>query len=287
MNGLRTVSLMCLFCVLLGDSGVVEGRRVAYQEPRGEPPLIAMTGFDINDTQIELRYKIVNRRAHDIWVCDAVYLKDNKGKGVPPYHDVYMAEDGLTLVVRKQLEVLYERSPTVPRDYAGRYVRLRAGEERAGSLSLSLPAEQGVVFALGWPPTGEHATCLALRVGFHDEDLREKMRRVVTMAERIGGAQLTWSDFTPEEYDIYRQYFHGLWVWATFGGLSGFNETWPEGSEKIEIPYSLAATQFVGTESCLEMVIDGVLIPLAPDSFPTPYVAMTTSGDTMLNARPK
>ncbi len=233
--------------------------------------MIVLTGFDVNDQNMEVRYKIVNRRTHDIWICDAVYLKDSKGKDVPPYHDIYIAEDRLTLVVRKQLDVLYEQSPSVPRDYAGRYVRLRAGEERVGSVSLSLPAEQKVVFALGWPPVGEHATRMALRIGFHDEDLREKMRGIVTMAQHIGGGQLAWSDLTAEEYDIYRQYFHGLWVSATFGGLTGFNDAWPEGSEEIEIPYSLAAPQFVSTESCLEIAIDGVLIPLAPDSFPVPY----------------
>ncbi len=234
--------------------------------------MIVMTGFDINDTQVELRYKIVNRRAHDIWVCDAVYLKDSKGEGVPPYHDVYIAEDGLTLVIRKQLDVLFERSPTVPRDYAGRYVRIRAGEERFGSLSLPLPAEHRVVLALGWPPAGEHATRVALRVGFHDEDLRERIRGIVSMAERIGGTDLPWTELSTEEYDIYRQYFHGLWVSVTFGGLAGFDATWAEGSEEIEIPYSLAAPQIGSTGSCLEIVLDGVLIPLAPDSFPTPYV---------------
>lgn len=270
MKSLGELSLAFVLCVLAVCSATATGGREG-REPQGEAPVIALTGFDANDQSVEVRYKIVNRRTHDIWVCEAVYLKDSKGKGVPPYHDVYIAADGLTLVVRKQLEVLYERSPSVPRDYAGRYVRLRAGEERVGSLSLSLPAEQRVVFALGWPPAGEHATHLVLRIGFHDEDLREKMRRIVTMAERIGGAQLTWSDLTAEEYDIYRQYFHGLWVSATFGGLNGFNDSWPEASEEIEIPYSLAAPQFVSTESCLEIVIDGVLIPLAADSFPVPY----------------
>jgi len=100
------------------------------------------------------------------------------------------------------------------------------------------------------------------------------MRRIVTVAERIGGARFTSFDLTAEEYDIYRQYFHGLWVAATFGGLSGFNDTWPEGSGEIEIPYSLAWLPFVGTESCLETVLDGVLIPLATDSFPVPYAGV-------------
>ena len=273
MKGLGALSLAFVLCVLaVCFATATEGRE--GREPQGEAPVVALTGLDVNDQSVEVRYKIVNRRTHDIWVCDAVYLKDSKGKGVPPYHDVYMAEDGLTLVVRKQLEVLYERSPSVPRDYAGRYIRLRAGEERIGSFSLSLPAEQKVVFALGWPPAGEFATRMALRIGFHDEDLREKMRRIVTVAERIGGARFTSFDLTAEEYDIYRQYFHGLWVAATFGGLSGFNDTWPEGSGEIEIPYSLAWLPFVGTESCLETVLDGVLIPLATDSFPVPYAGV-------------
>jgi hypothetical protein len=271
MKGLAVLSVLCAVCLLSVGGGVAEGQRDGHPESKGATPMIVLTGFDVNDQSMDVRYKIVNRRTHDIWVCDAVYLKDSKGKDVPPYHDVYMAEDGLTLVVRKQLEVLYERSPSVPRDYAGHYVRLRAGEEQVGSLSLSLPAEQSVVLALGWPPAGGFATRMALRVGFHDEDLREKMRRIVSVAERIGGAQLTWSDFTAEEYDIYRQYFHGLWVSATFGGLAGFNDAWLEGSEEIEIPHSLTP-QFVSTESCLEIVIDGVLIPLAADSFPVPYI---------------
>ena len=270
MKGLGALSLAFVLCVLaVCFATATEGRE--RREPQGEAPVIALTGLDVNDQTMEVRYKIVNRRTHDIWVCDAVYLKDSKGKDVPPYHDVYIAADGLTLVVRKQLEVPRDYVTTVPRDYAGRYIRLRAGEERVGSFSLSLPAEQRRVFAFGGPPAGEHATRLTLRVGFHDEDLREKMRRIVTVAERVGGARLTSFDLTTEEYDIYRQYLHGLWVSATFGGLSGFNDAWPEGSGEIEIPYSLAWLPFVGTESCLEMVLDGVLIPLAPDSFPFPY----------------
>jgi len=56
----------------------------------------------VNDTKLELSYKIKNNTDHDVWICDSV----NAGRTFNI--DVYLAEDAQTLVIMKRIDVVSE-----------------------------------------------------------------------------------------------------------------------------------------------------------------------------------
>ncbi len=60
-------------------------------------PTITITKLNINDTKLELCYEIKNNSQQEIWICDSVSEEYN--------FEVFLDEDGQTLIVRKRLEV--------------------------------------------------------------------------------------------------------------------------------------------------------------------------------------
>lgn len=219
----------------------------ANDEVEDTPITIALTKLDVNDTILELSYKIKNSSDHDIWVCDSVHVYQGFD------FEVYLSEDGQTLLIRKRLdvptEVVWMECPT------GRYVRLRPGQERVESFSLTVPVHPSRVFASG-RSTADHARRLVLEIGFYNEDLPGMIRGVLEVAEKLNCARLE-----PIEYEtaIFKRYFNGIWIEHLFGGLSGFEEyTYKDGSEQILIPYTW---QFFKGERFSQIVIDGVYIP--------------------------
>jgi hypothetical protein len=215
---------------------------------------IELTKLDVNDTNLELSYKIKNNTDHDVWICDdlSVYAEDD--------FEVYLSEDEQSLLIRGRLDVptalQWVQAPT------GHYVLLRPGKERTESLSLAVPVESRRLFAttLGLDPselpTSDHARRLVLEIGFYNEDLPKLIRDIIEMAEKLNCARLE-----PIEYDtaFFARYFKGIFVAKLFGGLSGFEGYWyEEGSEEIKIPYTW---QRFGGEQVLRIEVDGVHIP--------------------------
>jgi len=93
---------------------------------------IELTKLDVNDTTLDLSYKIKNNSDHEVWICDDVdfYLTSID-------FEVYLSEDEQTLLIRRRFDV-----PTIvywPIWPYGRYVLLRSGQERTESLSLDVP----------------------------------------------------------------------------------------------------------------------------------------------------
>jgi hypothetical protein len=129
-------------------------------------------GLDVNDQILELVYRIMNRSSHDIWVCNSMgFIEDSS--------EVYLAEDGLTLMIRKRLDVptyvMWYKTPV------GRYVRLRAGEDLYQTLSLTLPVRHNWVFVPRPEKPGiVYARCLVLDIGYHAKDLP----RMVMLSEQ-------------------------------------------------------------------------------------------------------
>ena len=210
---------------------------------------IALTRLDVNDTKLELSYKIKNNTDADVWVCDDVSVWSTMN------FEVYLSEDEQTLMIRKRLDVPTTVYFVVP-PY-GRYVLLRSDQERTESVSLDVPVGPGPLFAsrLGTP---DHARRLVLEIGFYDEDLPKLIRDILEMAEEVDCAPLKLNS---QKYSatFYARYFKGAWIAQLFGGLSGFEEnTYKEGSEEINIPYT---RQQLSGEQVLRIEVDGVHIP--------------------------
>jgi hypothetical protein len=236
---------LCVFSLMFaqsetgGDPNNVEEKIVT----------IELTKLDVNDTTLELSYKIKNNTDHEVWICDDVdvYLASID-------FEVYLSEDEQTLLIRKRLDV--------PTDVEwgscpnGHYVLLRSGQERTESLSLAVPVHPRRLFASG-EAVSDHARRLVLEIGFYNEDLPGMIRDILEMAEKLNCARLESSEYrTP----FFIRYFKGIWIaHQLFGGLSGFEEyTYKEGSEEINIPYTW---QNFGGEQVLRIEVDGVYIP--------------------------
>jgi hypothetical protein len=126
--------------------------------------------LDVNDQTLELRYKIMNNSQQDIWVCNGVGWVEADDASRLDY-EAYLEENN-TLVIRKRLDV-----PTFVTYYIwpeGRYVRLRAGQERSESLSLKLPVRHRRLFTPSPEKQGvTYAPRLVLELGYHTKDLAQ------------------------------------------------------------------------------------------------------------------
>jgi hypothetical protein len=222
----------------------------------GKVPTIELTKLDVNDTNLELSYKIKNNTDHNVWICDDVDVFTTFD------FEVYLSEDEQSLLIRRRLDVptawTWASSPD------GRYVLLRSGQERNESLSLAVPVDPQRVFTSKLA-TSDHGIRLVLEIGFYNEDLPGAIRDVLEMAEKLNCARLEHSEY---ETAFFMRYFEGIWIaHQLFGGLSDFEEyTYKEGSEEIKIPYTWQ--KFSG-EQVLRIEVDGVHIPYEEAQYPS------------------
>ena len=207
--------------------------------------------LDVNDTNFELRYKIKNNTDHDVWICDGVGAIGSLESEVR-LEEVYLAKDNQTLMIRRRLDV-----PTaiewleLPN---GRYVRLRSGQERAESLSLTVPVQRRVMFASGL--SGDYcATRLVLEIGFYNEDLHETIHDILEVAEKLNCAYLDLREYYS---DTIIHYFKGIFIQQLFGSLSEFEKEYKEQGERILIQYNFQG--FI-SEKVLCCTLDDVNIP--------------------------
>ena len=211
---------------------------------------IELTKLDVNDTTLELSYKIKNNTDHDVWICDDAYANTALLD-----FEVYLSEDEQTLLIRRRHDV--------PTDMVwgawpyARYVLLRSGQDRTESLSLDVPVRPCCVFAIP-EAASDHARCLVLEIGFYNEDLPGMIREILEMIEKLNCARPE-----PSEYGtaFFQRYFKGIWIahQVFVGGLSGFEKyTYKEGSEEITIPYT--RQNLIG-EQVLRIEVNGVHIP--------------------------
>ena len=211
----------------------------------GKVVTIELTKLDVNDTKLELGWKIKNNTDHDVWICDDMIVETDSDL------EVYLSEKERILIIRIRLDV-----PTafwVQTNSTGRYVLLRPEQERTESVSLAVPVEPCRVYATELA-TSLYARRLVLEIGFYDEDLPKLIRDILEIAEKLNC--LEYSEHTT---DLFMCYFKGAWIAQLFGGLSGFEEnTYKEGSEEINIPYT---RQQLSGEQVLQIEVDGVHIP--------------------------
>jgi hypothetical protein len=167
MDGLVSLSVMLLIRGLSMELAGSGGPSPTNQVATGAAAMIALTALDVNDQTLTLRYKIINRSDHDIWVCEAVGIVNKPSAGD---HELYVDSDALSLVIAKRIEgpmqVMYVRPPNIE----GRYIRVSPAQERTEFLSLAIPAERHTLFTSRGPDIIS-ATRLLLRIGYYEKDL--------------------------------------------------------------------------------------------------------------------
>lgn len=215
---------------------------------------IILTNLNVNDTTLDLSYKIKNNTDHYIWICDSL----NIIHGVD--FEVYMAEDEQTLMVRRRLDVPTEvYFPAVP---IGRYIRISPGQERTESLSLALPVHARRYFETE-QVIADNAKRVAVEIGFYNEDLPMTIRSILELAEKLNCAVLDTGDYHTA---VFQRFFKGLWIEKHFGGLQGFERhTYKEGDEQIPISYTWQ--RFI-SEQILRVEVDNLSIPYKDDYLP-------------------
>ncbi|MBN2183610.1 MAG: hypothetical protein JW715_17005 [Sedimentisphaerales bacterium] len=214
---------------------------------------IELTKLDVNDTTLELAWKIVNNTDHDVWICD-----------VSSFYDVYLDPDAKTLILRRRFNLPCKY---VTKGFIGRYVRLRSGQEKIESIFLDLPIKRSFVFQ-SLSANAELATRLALEIGFYDEDLPGSIFEIVDLAEELNcdiePNSPIW-DYT--DTDICRRFFAGVFV-ARFFYLESFvyfRDSVTSGGDEILIPYMW---QNLNGEQVLRAEIDCVSIPIKSINLP-------------------
>jgi hypothetical protein len=212
-----------------------------HLDPQSEPKpagvTMSLTGFDVNDTNLELNYQIRNDTEQDIWIC-----KDIDVFGGPGSYEMRITEDGLRLIVRRRFEAL-EGFWYVPPE--SRYVRLRPGETRIESSMLTIPIETMYNFA----DKEDYATRLVVEIGYYPCDLPGMIREILDVAEKMNWQRLYQIEYS---HEIVERYFAGLRIAQWFGGsIQIFGD-------EIKIPWM--GNVRMG-EQFLQLTIDGVRIP--------------------------
>jgi hypothetical protein len=206
---------------------------------KGLTVTIELMKLEVTDSSLGLTYAIRNGSDHDVWVCTDV-------SSVP--FEVYLTNDGQTLLIRKRLDVpttvVWHRPPP-----AGTYRRLSPGTARAESLLLDLPVAQKTVYA---SPTAaepfQTVRHLTLEIGYYDEDLPALVRSIFDMAEKFN-----LESGTPDP-NMERTYFRGLAVRRALASYGTINDD-PDGTGYVRIDYSYQA---LTGEKVLRMEISGV-----------------------------
>jgi len=127
-------------------------------------PIIILTGIEVGEKTLVLKYKIKNGSDHDIWICDWEHFYGGL------QFQVYLDQNNQTLFVHRRLDVLPEYEFRY-HPY-GRYVRLHVGEERHESLSFSLPVNVRLLYPAQQELQGTtFARHLVLEIGFYNGDM--------------------------------------------------------------------------------------------------------------------
>jgi hypothetical protein len=132
----------------------------------------------VKEVQLKLSWRIRNNTDHEVWICESI------NKATPSVFEEFMDTDSRTLVLRRRFGMPGRLIPHERNNPAGRYVRLRAGQERAESISIALPVTLGNLF-LGEFGNAKYAERLVLEIGYYDENLPALILEIVELAEHL------------------------------------------------------------------------------------------------------
>ncbi|MBN2593841.1 MAG: hypothetical protein JXA81_10065 [Sedimentisphaerales bacterium] len=242
----KSVSLiiMSAICVLFVKCIQADISDDLYGE-RESKVSIVLTKFDINDTSLELGWKIINNSDHDVWICDGLHPGDMTERFLDP--------DAETLVIRRRFNLPMKGTP-ISRFFQSSYIRLRSGQEKVDSIFLDVPVDLSRFFGQS-VGNSENAIRLALEIGFYNEDLPGMILQIVDVAEKIN-CDLGVSNLGIVE--ISNRFFGGWAVAKIFEYDDDFRESVTSGEDEVRIPY---VGQVLNGEQVLRIIIDNVSIP--------------------------
>jgi hypothetical protein len=277
MNKSMNPILALTVCVLLAwyaQAGNEDDLDSSDEEP---DVTIVLAKLDVNDTTLELCYKIKNNSDHDVWICDSMMAAN---PNVYISYEVYLVEDAKTLVIRKRLDLPWPPRILEATDrYFGRYLRLQPGQEKIDSISLTVPIHTDYLFGVERAYVEQAiASRLVLEIGCYNEDLPELIRNIIEVAEKL---DCTGFD-SREGYssDIFRRYFKGLLISHQFGPLSHFNETHKDVSEEF---LTFVTHGFLG-EEVLQIAVEDMSIPCAGSIVDTSWKNSTGHNQSQQNS---
>ncbi len=207
-------------------------------------PTITITKLNVTAKTLELSWEVRNDCGQDAWILAGL---GESGADI----SVFMDEDDRTLLLSRRLDV-----PARPERASfpvcnGRYVRLRAGQTQAESISLAIPVypEYGIGVGGRKAQGLEYATRLTIEIGYYTGDLPGMIRHIIEEDEK-----------NPRIIRAVDGYYTNT-VSGWFGGLLGFNELnellrWRD--DEVLVPYTSQA--FTG-ERVLGVTADDLQIP--------------------------
>jgi hypothetical protein len=181
MKTIRAIVMVLLSCVLTDAHAQAEriGGSNRVREVAGVK--ITLAELEVSNDILKLRYEIKNESSRDVWLCESIPQRSE--------FEVYFAEDGETLVIRRRLDVSTGIGWVVLP--IGTYGRLRPAQSRIESLQSRLPVQSAQTF-YGREPVGRntvYASKLAVELGFYDCDVPSMVLDMLDKAERTGHTQ--------------------------------------------------------------------------------------------------
>ena len=213
---------------------------------------IVLTKFDVNDTRLELGWKITNNTNHDVWICDQVDYTNSAR------FEELLAIDAETLVIRsrsyiKEDEGILREFPFI----RSLYIRLYPGQEKVYTYHINVPIRQGGVFTTE-RTNAEFAKRLVMEIGFYDEDLPGLILQIIDINNKLN-CDINEVDFDDNDLDILERFFPGWQVARAYSHDAIFRNGVTSGRDRIQIPYM---GKVLNGEKILRIEIDGLSIPL-------------------------
>ena len=244
MDAARRIMRVLAICCLCNMASHAEQRNKTDDADNNKEKAVTieLTKLEITDSSLGLNYKIRNGSDRDVWVC-------SEPSSIP--FEVYLTYDKQVLLIRKRLDVpchMVWRAPPTP----ATYTRLSPGAVQPDSLLIDIPVAPRSIYAtLDTAEVVQTVRCLALEIGYYDEDLPALVRRIFEVAD----------EFNPESWNldpnIREVYFRGLAVRSALSGFYVINKD-PYGEGRVYVEYS---HQALAGEKVLRMQINGVAIP--------------------------
>ncbi len=210
---------------------------------------IYLTKFDVNDTRLELGWKIKNDTDHDVWICASLRA------GGSTVFEYFLDKDAKTLVIRRRFSLRKDIEWEFP-FYRARYERLRPGEERVEAFPFSVPVRPFYIMELPHA-NAEYAQRLAVEIGFYDEDLAGLISNVAGVAEKLACDPTIDTRILDENDMMITDRFFGGWGVARIFRDPDIRNAVTSGADQIIIPY---VGQSLNGEQVLRLVIENVSI---------------------------
>ncbi len=242
MNKQTIITAALSFCILLSISS--HGK----SNDNSGNPTISITKLDVTDKSLELSWEIRNDSEQDAWILTGI------GKSGATI-SAFVSEDRQTLLMRRRLDQPWKGDTPFPASN-WKYVRLRADQVLAKSVSLAIPVwpdHDQVLVGSTYINDSIQLSRLTIEIGYYTGNFPGAVRRALEQDEKN-------PRIVPS---VDPSYTRSITEW--FGGLRGFNNlnellNWRD--DEVLIPYT---SQAFSGERFLRTTVDNLNIPCEKD----------------------